>query len=44
MMAVLSASKVDLVQRQIDSQGGAMAFVDDFTAWVTGPTAQSHRG
>ncbi|KAJ6038754.1 hypothetical protein N7460_007471 [Penicillium canescens] len=33
----------DLVQRQIDSQGGAMAFVDDFTAWVTGPTAQSNR-
>jgi hypothetical protein len=34
----------DLVQRQIDSQGGAVAFVDDFTAWVTGPTAQSNRG
>ncbi|KAJ5471428.1 hypothetical protein N7530_008785 [Penicillium desertorum] len=33
----------DLVQRQVDSQGGAMAFVDDFTAWVTGPTAQSNR-
>ncbi|KOC07778.1 hypothetical protein AFLA70_340g000881 [Aspergillus flavus AF70] len=33
----------DLVQRQIDSQGGATAFVDDFTAWVTGPTAQSNR-
>jgi hypothetical protein len=33
----------DLVQRQIDSQGGAMALVDDFTAWVTGPTAQSNR-
>ena len=33
----------DLVQRQIDSQGGAMAFVDGFTAWVTGPTAQSNR-
>jgi hypothetical protein len=33
----------DLVQRQIDSQGGAIAFVDDFTAWVTGPTAQSNR-
>ncbi|KAJ5100792.1 hypothetical protein N7456_006844 [Penicillium angulare] len=33
----------DLVQRQIDSQGGALAFVDDFTAWVTGPTAQSNR-
>jgi hypothetical protein len=33
---------VDLVQWQIDSQGGAIAFVDDFTAWVTGPTAQSN--
>ncbi|KAI3041711.1 hypothetical protein CBS147353_11868 [Aspergillus niger] len=33
----------DLVQRQIDSQGGAIAFVDDFTTWVTGPTAQSNR-
>jgi hypothetical protein len=33
----------DLVQRQIDSQGGAIAFVDDFTAWVTGPTAQSNQ-
>ena len=32
----------DLVQRQIDSQGGAMAFVDDFTAWVTGPTVQTN--
>ncbi|KAJ5300215.1 hypothetical protein N7508_007458 [Penicillium antarcticum] len=34
----------DLVQRQIDSQGGAIAFVDDFTAWVTGPTARDNRG
>ena len=33
----------DLVQRQIDSNKGAIAFVDDFTAWVTGPTAQSNR-
>ncbi|KAJ5449492.1 uncharacterized protein N7458_005941 [Penicillium daleae] len=33
----------DLVQRQINSQGGAIAFVDDFTAWMTGPTAQSNR-
>jgi hypothetical protein len=33
----------DLVQRRIDSHGGAIAFVDDFTAWVTGPTAQSSR-
>ena len=33
----------DLVQRRIDSHGGAIAFVDDFTAWVTGPTAQSNK-
>ncbi len=33
----------DLVQRRIDSHGGAIAFIDDFTAWVTGPTAQSNR-
>jgi hypothetical protein len=33
----------DPVQRQINSQGGAIAFVDDFTAWVTGPTVQSNR-
>jgi hypothetical protein len=33
----------DLVQRQIDSQGGAIAFMDDFTAWVTGPTVQSNQ-
>ncbi|KAK8070343.1 hypothetical protein PG994_006959 [Apiospora phragmitis] len=33
----------DLVQRRIDCYGGAVALVDDFTAWVTGPTAQSNR-
>ncbi|KAM3490228.1 hypothetical protein MY3957_006467 [Beauveria namnaoensis] len=33
----------DLVQRRIDANGGAIAFVDDFTAWVTGPTAHSNR-
>ncbi len=33
----------DLVQRRTDSNGGAVAFVDDFTAWVTGPTARSTR-
>ena len=33
----------DLVQRRIDTHGGAIAFVDDFTAWVTGPTAQDNR-
>ena len=31
------------MQRHIDTYGGAIAFVDDFTAWVTGPTAQSNR-
>lgn len=33
----------DLVQQQIDCYGGSAAFVDDYTAWVTGPTAQSNR-
>ena len=33
----------DLVQRRIDANGGAIAFIDDFTAWVTGPTAHSNR-
>ncbi|PWI65215.1 hypothetical protein PCL_07265 [Purpureocillium lilacinum] len=33
----------DLVQRRIDCHGGAMAFVDDFSAWVAGPTAQGNR-
>lgn len=33
----------DLVQQRIDSHGGAIAFVDDFTAWVTGPTVQHNR-
>jgi hypothetical protein len=31
------------VQQRIDAHRGAIAFVDDFTAWVTGPTAQSNR-
>jgi hypothetical protein len=31
------------VQQHIDCYGGAIAFVDDFTAWVTGPTAESNR-
>ncbi|EFY94484.2 hypothetical protein MAA_10063 [Metarhizium robertsii ARSEF 23] len=33
----------DLVQRRIDANGGAIAFVDDFTAWVASPTAQLNR-
>ena len=30
---------VDLVQHRIDQNGGAIAFVDDYTAWVVGKTA-----
>ncbi|KAF5964566.1 reverse transcriptase [Fusarium coicis] len=33
----------DLVQTRIDRNGGAIAFVDDYTTWVSGPTAQSNR-
>ena len=29
----------DLVQQKIDQNGGAIAFVDDYTAWVVGKTA-----
>ena len=30
----------DLVQQRIDSKGGSIAFVDDYTAWVTSPLAE----
>ncbi|KAK6222522.1 hypothetical protein QIS74_04224 [Colletotrichum tabaci] len=33
----------DLVQHRIGADGGAIAFVDDYTAWVTGPTAKANR-
>ncbi|KJZ72137.1 hypothetical protein HIM_08402 [Hirsutella minnesotensis 3608] len=33
----------DLVQRRISDKGGSVAFVDDYSAWVTGPTAESNR-
>ncbi|KAG7000914.1 hypothetical protein FocnCong_v012556 [Fusarium oxysporum f. sp. conglutinans] len=33
-----------LVQTQIDGNGGAIAFVDTYTAWVSGPMAQSNQG
>ena len=33
----------NLVQRQINSNRGAIAFINDFTAWVAGATAQSNR-
>lgn len=35
----------DLVQRKIDCYVGSIAFVDDFTAWVAGPTTKdNHKG
>ena len=33
----------DLVQHKIDANGGSVAFVDDYTAWVTGPSAEANR-
>lgn len=33
----------DLVQRKITWNGGSIAFVDDYTAWVAGPTAKDNR-
>ena len=32
----------DLVERKIDSQGGALGFVDDFNAWVVGPDEEQN--
>jgi hypothetical protein len=33
----------DLVQRRINARGGSIAFIDDYSAWVTGPTAEANR-
>jgi hypothetical protein len=33
----------DLVQQRIDQNGGAVAFVDDYTAWVVGKTAVENK-
>ena len=33
----------DLVQHRLDASGGAMAFVDDYNAWVIGPSADANR-
>jgi hypothetical protein len=33
----------DLVQNNITAQGGSIAFVDDYTAWTTGPTTEANR-
>jgi hypothetical protein len=32
----------DLVEKKINDKGGAIAFVDDYTAWVTGPSAEAN--
>ncbi len=32
----------DLVEKKIDSNGGALAFVDNYTTWVTGPSAEAN--
>ncbi|KJZ70171.1 hypothetical protein HIM_10431 [Hirsutella minnesotensis 3608] len=33
----------DLVQRRIKAESVSVAFVDDYSAWVTGPTAEANR-
>jgi ribonuclease HI len=33
----------DLVQHGLNTNGGSMAFVDDYSAWVTGPSADANR-
>lgn len=33
----------DLVQHRLNTRRGSMAFVDDYTAWVTGPSADANR-
>ncbi|RKK72079.1 hypothetical protein BFJ71_g17544 [Fusarium oxysporum] len=33
----------DVVQSKIDLKGGSIAFVDHYSAWVTGPTAEANR-
>jgi hypothetical protein len=33
----------DLVQQRIDTKGGSFAFVDDYNAWVTGPSAEANQ-
>jgi len=33
----------DLVQRKIDGHQGGIAFLDDYTAWVTGKSAEENR-
>ena len=30
------------MQQKIDSKGGSIAFIDDYTAWVTSPSAEAN--
>ena len=32
----------DLVERRISNKGGAVAFIDDYTAWVVGKSAEEN--
>ena len=32
----------DLVQHKINSKGGSVTFIDDYTAWVVGPFADAN--
>jgi riboflavin biosynthesis pyrimidine reductase len=33
----------DLVQHKIDAKGESIALIDNYSAWVTGPTAEANR-
>jgi hypothetical protein len=33
----------DLIQRRIDRNRGAIAFINDYTAWVTGASVATNR-
>ncbi|KJZ69825.1 hypothetical protein HIM_10778 [Hirsutella minnesotensis 3608] len=33
----------DLVQRKVKAAGGSIAFIDDYSAWVTGQTAEANQ-
>ncbi|KAJ6437653.1 reverse transcriptase [Purpureocillium lavendulum] len=40
---LLPANHFDLVQRRVKAAGGSIAFIDDYSAWVTGRTAEANR-
>lgn len=33
----------DLMQSKIDSKGGSIAFINNYSTWVTGTTAEANR-